>query len=274
MEVWIIVDGEKQGPFQDWDIRGRIGRGELAGDTPAWHQGMDEWTPLARTTAFGDDCLMRETVVRVQAVEDKVPPPLPQEMVLGRRFWARWVDIHAYLAVWWLGMWAFARPIDAALGSLTLALVQLLPWFLLEAALVSRFGATPGKWLLGLTVANADGSRLAPGASLRRALRVMITGIGFGLGPLALFCQVFSLVMARRLGRPLWDHAGNHFVRASGISPLRIIAVVVALFCSLQLQMAVIGPVIMKDLAKQFPALREVFEKSPPWTLPQRGAPE
>ncbi len=275
MEVWLAIDGEKKGPFRDFEVRGRIRRGELDGGVHAWYQGLPEWTPLEETPAFGNEFtrpaeeeLREEPEAALETAPP--PPPLPEKPAYGRRFWARWVDVHIYLAFWWLAMWALGRPIGPAMDSLVVALVQLLPWALLEAALIARYGVTPGKWLMGLRVENADGTRLNPGASLLRALRVLITGIGFGIGPLAILCQIFSVIAIRRFRRPLWDHMANHEVRAAPLRPLRVFAAALALYLSLQAQIAVTGPYLIEKMGVQFPALKEMWEKAPPTTLPQR----
>lgn len=278
MELWVIIEGEKAGPFQDYEIRRRIENGELAGDTPAWHQGQDGWKPLRelapfavefeRPTARNDGEAAAASAVR----RGQGPPTLPQERLLGRRFWARWLDILAYVACWWLGLWASGRPIDAALDSLLLMVLQLVPWFVLETILLHRYGTTPGKWLLGLRVVNADGSLLSLGAATVRSLRVWSGGIGFGLGPVALICQAFSLHLCLRLGRPLWDHVGKHYVRATPLVPWRVAALAVGMFAAIQLQGAVVSPYLLKDMEQAFPALKEWFERYPPPRLPGTAA--
>lgn len=275
MELWLIIDGEKTGPIQDYDLRGRIARGEVARDTPAWHMGLDAWRPLGEIAVFaGEFDRERGEPPELHTAEERPrggsPPPLPQPQVFGRRFWARWLDIHLYLAAWWLGMWLAGRPIGAALNSVFIMVVQLVPWFIIEAVLLHRFATTPGKWLLGLEVVNADGSRLSLAAATLRSFRILVGGIGFGWSFLALFCQGFSLFTARRLGRPLWDHAGNHVVRAGEFVPWRIAGVVVGMFLAIQVQMAVISPHVMKSAGEMFPALKEALDKNPPWHLPVR----
>ena len=46
MEIWIIKDGERSGPYQDFEVRRRINAGEWDESTPAWHEGMKEWGVL------------------------------------------------------------------------------------------------------------------------------------------------------------------------------------------------------------------------------------
>ena len=161
--------------------------------------------------------------------------------------------------------------IESVLGNLWIMAAQLVPWFIVESILIHRFGTTPGKWLLGLRVTNTNGTPLSLTAATLRSFRVLVGGIGFGWSLLALFCQVFSLVTARRLGNPLWDHAGGHRVHAAPLVAWRMISVVVIFFVAIQLQMAVIAPFVLKNAAETFPFLKEELEKTPPWHLPERS---
>jgi uncharacterized RDD family membrane protein YckC len=282
MEIWIIRDGEKVGPIHDYDIRRKIETGELTRDVPGWHEGLSSWRPLVEMPLFKDefDYVHTGDLSGSQSSDDEFeplrkeskPPPLPVALPLGRRFWARWLDVHAYLAVWWLTMWASGRNIEVALGSIVLLVLQLVPWFIAESILIHRFGTTPGKWLMGLRVVNVDGSPLSLAAATLRSFRILVGGIGFGWGLLALFCQAFSYFSIRRLGNPLWDHAGGHRVVADKpIAAWRIITLTIVLFAAIQMQMAVIAPYVIKNAAESFPFLKETLEKNPPWHLPERN---
>ena len=41
MEIWIVEDGGKKGPFETYLLRERIEAGELSGDELAWHKDQD-----------------------------------------------------------------------------------------------------------------------------------------------------------------------------------------------------------------------------------------
>jgi hypothetical protein len=73
----------------------------------------------------------------------------------------------------------------------------------------------------------------------------------------------------KRIGKPLWDHAGGHRVTAIPLAPLRIVAFVFILFASLQLRAIVVVPYLMDEAVKKTPQLKEFFEKYPPWHLPK-----
>ncbi len=274
MDLWIIENGEKSGPLPDFEVRSRIRSGVLTGETPAWHEGLADWRPLAEISLFENDFdkPAGSPTPETETASD-LPPPLPQTppgppQHLIRRFWARWFDLYLYSGFWWLGMWAAGRDIGAVLENLWLILFHYLPWFAIEAFLLNRFGTTPGKWLLGIRVRNDDGSPLALGEATRRSMRVLFLGIGLGWGILALLCQLMAFFTTRRLGKPLWDMAGGHRLETKPLHPLKIPAYVIGLFAALQMQMIVVGPHVTEQMKETFPALREHIEKNPPWHLP------
>lgn len=280
MDIWIIRNGEKVGPIHDYEARRKIESGELTRDTPTWHEGLDAWRPLGEIAIFKDefnwvhlddlDSGPTHEEEEAALLAAATPPPLPIGPVLWRRFWARWLDIHVYVAVWWLSMWVSGRQIEAVLNNIWIMVVQLVPWFIVESILIHRFGTTPGKWLLGLRVANTNGTPLSLAAATLRSFRVLVGGVGFGFSLLALFCQTLSYFTAKRLGNALWDHAGGHRVQSRPLVAWRIIVAVCVFLAALQLQMAVIAPYVLKNAAEAFPFLKEELEKTPPWHLPQR----
>ena len=272
MEIWLIVNGKRSGPYPDYEIRSRIEHGEMSRDEMVWHEGLPEWTPVGELELFRNSL--------EKQVQKILPPPLPKAYLvtsgekpkphLARRFWARWTDLFAYSALWWLGMYFGGRDIGSASGNLWLLLTMLMPWFAIETWLIHRFGTTTGKWLMGLSVVNEDGSRLELRTSLWRSLRVMITGVGFGLWPLALICHLMSWFTTRRLGKPIWDFIGNHKVVAMPLKPMRIVALVFVFITALNLQMAVRGPHEEKRFAEQFPRYKEFLNENDVWYFPVR----
>ncbi len=275
MDIWIIQNGEKIGPLHDFEIRRKIETGELPRETPAWHEGLAGWKSLAEIEVFSREFELAAKpstpTPDVFSPEPVTPPPLPVRTFYLRRFWARWLDLSLYSAVWWLGMWTARQDIGSAWLNQWVMFFQLVPWFAGEALLLHYFTTTPGKWLLGLRVVNKDGSRLDLAATTRRSLRVMFTGIGFGWGLLAVFCQALSLFAARRLGTTLWDHSGGHQVNVAPLKPLRILTLVLLFFAALQLQMAIISPHVFELVGQSFPELKKEYDKNPPWHLPKRS---
>lgn len=283
MEVWLIQDGEKTGPFHDYVIRRKIGTEELDASSPAWHEGLPEWTSLGEMPLFKGEFHRAEPAPAEEPLPPSAtpkgpasPPVIPGNPRLARRFWARWLDIVIYTAVWWFLMWLTGRNIESLYTSLPVEFTRLIPWFVIEALLIHHFATTPGKWLLGLRVINLDGSRLTLAQSTHRSLRVLFIGIGFALPLVSLFCMGLSAYTTRRVGAPVWDHLGGHGISVTPFVPWRVVAVVALFFAAFFLQMGVLSPVVMKftlksmDREDQKP-LREFIEKNPPfWSLPRR----
>ena len=276
MDIWIIRDGEKTGPIHDFEIRKKIEAGELLSTTPAWHEGLPAWKPLGEIGLFEREFDRPfESHEAPESPSDEpekkpVPPPLPDHLFSLRRFWARWFDLYLYAGIFWFAMWAAGRDIGLALMNPWIVLFQFVPWFALEAVLLHRYGFTPGKWLLGLRVVNNAGTLMNLAESTRRSARVSFVGIGFGLDIVTIVCQIMAYFSTKRLGRPLWDHAGGHRIVAAPHEPWRIAVFVAILFASLALRLMVLMPYVMEEAAKTSPEIRELRERYPQWLKPRQ----
>lgn len=127
----------------------------------------------------------------------------------------------------------WARSIDKALYLATLPLLMALPgplgWLLLplwlgglvalEALLLSSFGTTPGKAILGVSVRNSDGKRLSFRQALNRTIAVYRRGHKFGIVTIAL-----AYKKLKQEGRTAWDDAGNFVVRHQALGRGRMVA--------------------------------------------------
>ncbi len=261
MEIWLIEDGGKTGPHQDYEVRSRIAAGRCDAETPAWYAGIPEWTKLGEMEVFRSEFIAAEPppfVVPMEATPVSAPWGL-----LFRRFFARWFDLGVYGAFWWAAMAMAGADLRGLLLTGWIMLIMVVPWFALEALMIHRSGRTPGKWLLGLQVVNDDGSHLTLAQAGRRSFRVMILGIGFSWGLLAIICQGLSLHAARRFGRPLWDQAGGHRVNADKISGVKVAMLVVVWGAAFLLQSWITFPYAAEILIRQHPQLRPYLEQHP-----------
>jgi hypothetical protein len=273
MEIWLIQNGKKTGPFNDYEIRDRIFNQLLGSDDYAWHEGLPGWVKLQEIDLFKNEF---ETAKAIQ------PPALPavfpaaRNQVLSkikcpylvRRFWARWFDLMIYLAAWWMLMYVAGGNIKEMILNQWVQLLLFIPWFAIEAALLHWFGTTPGKWLLGIRVVNEDGSALTLKSAMLRSLIVWIAGLGFGWGLLTALCHVMSWFTARNIGKPVWDHIGRHKVTVAPVNAVKIIAVIFLLIAAMQLQVAVRGPHDQEIFLQEYPDFKEFFEKGKPWHFP------
>lgn len=274
MDIWIIRDGEKVGPIHDFEVRQKIETGELPSSTPAWHEGLPAWKPLVEIELFSREFELAmappdaaETDLREESPK---PPPLPPQTFYVRRFWARWLDLFLYSGLWWFGMWAVGQDIEATIRNPWVLFVRYVPWFVVEILLLHHLGTTPGKWLLGIRVSNIDGSLMNLTESTHRALRVMFAGVGFGWELLAVFCQALSVFTAKRLGTPLWDHAGGHQVTVTPLKPLRVASLICLFAGAIVLQVMVVSPHTYKIWTTEVPAMKTMMPENPLWQLPER----
>lgn len=276
MDIWRIVGGKRSGPYPDYEIRGMIENGGINAEERLWHEGLDEWVRADQVGIFKG--VFEKRVIGV------TPPPLPKEVEDGkakaslqkptafllRRFFARWMDLFVYAALWWLALYFSGRNIGAAWMNPWLKLIMYIPWFAVEAWMLHRFGSTPGKWLMGLSVRNTDDSLLTLKASIWRSLRVLVTGIGFGWMWLSPLCQLMSWFTARRIGKPVWDYLGGHKVVATELNPFKLMAVIFSIFVAVMLQFAVTGPYQEEVAVKQNPKMEESYELLRHFYLPRR----
>jgi uncharacterized RDD family membrane protein YckC len=173
----------------------------------------------------------------------------------------------------------FARWIDMSLwGTATLVLLTLLgfngfafkwiaasTWLLVEAALLSSFGTTMGKSLLGITVRNADGTNLSYGAALGRALGVWVKGQGCNIPILNLVMLALSYNQLTSFGVMSWDEGTGVKVRHEPLGAGRVTGAIAAILVAFGISFSVGFHQAMEK--------RRVTQKtSVKWQAPQRGA--
>ena len=217
MQIWLITDGEKEGPFLDFEIRSRIQSGELSQDQKVWHSDLDGWTPLGEVDLFAHE-FEKKSHIEEQIEEEQAElaslekaakeprlQPVMRDLHLWRRFGARWFDYLLYMTLL-LGAIVLARVDFFALSlSPWFPFVSLLPWIFLESISLSFWGTTPGKWLAGLRVRNAAQDKLSSGQSILRSMRVVILGMGFGPGIFLFLCHGISAWLGFKKKIVLWD---------------------------------------------------------------------
>ncbi len=246
MQVWVLKDGEKQGPMETYQVVGKIQRNEYSAEDLAWHRGLDKWMPLAEMGAFSSHFISQPDGIDSgegefddqpslapyrEILAKKGPPALPQSPRLMRRFWARWLDLIIYMTM----VYGYIYFADVDIVSITrepsgMLLFWLVPWFVIEAALLHMFGATPGKAILGIKVLAVDGNRLGIGTALLRSLRVWVMGLGMGIGPIFVIALIVSYFFTKKFGYAIWDLRARTQVHGTNIGPARIAVYVACLF--------------------------------------------
>lgn len=239
MQVWLVEDGEKRGPYPSYEVRERIEDGELSGDEMAWQEGSPDWLPLREMELF-------QSLFAEPEAEPVVPPPLPVRPRPFVRLWARWFDLLLYLVVVFGLLRLLGLDLAAALVSPWFLITYLLPWVLLEAIAIHQYGTTPGKWLLGIRVELAVSGPLPLGTAVRRTFRVFVLGMGMNMWIFPLICHALSLWFLLRTGMTFWDRVSGSVVRIRPAPPGRLVA-----FVMIFLTMLVALELIMKPLTEE-----------------------
>ena len=271
MEIFVIHKGEQSGPHRIFELRDMIAAGKFEITDSGWYKGLESWKPLSEIDALRDaipegeedrapepEAAPETPDEPAEAAERGILPPaipvagdVPQQQsvltatddpeVLGKRMWvrlgARMVDISpiAFLVLGPLleEMISMLRD-EGSQGATLLVAGVTLAWFFLDAAFVTTFGTTPGKWLAGLHIVDSEGARPKPGRSLARSMLVYAFGWGFGLPLLTLLSWVCTIVRVRQVGNAVWDGQLKTRVLGRRVSKFRLALMVVIPFVIFQ----------------------------------------
>lgn len=139
-----------------------------------------------------------------------------------RRFFARSCDLIVFATTWSILLWlviAMVSP-ESADGVFAIENPVLGPalvygaWLPLETLLISLTGATPSKWIFGISVADrSTQAKLSISRSGKRAAGAFLAGDGAGISILTLVCRVLAYRRLRASGSTLWDDFAGSTVR-------------------------------------------------------------
>ena len=155
-----------------------------------------------------------------------------------RRYLARLIDLELIICVLrtFLVMILRVRPYnDTALEVFTpiIGYILCIP---ISAFLLSAFGTTPGKWLMGIRLEDPNGGKLTVYAAFARELNVIISGLGLYL---PIFSQIRLYISYRDTTNGTgteWDNDAE--ILYSELTILRILLVIIAISATILLNYA------------------------------------
>ena len=236
MDIYWIKDKKQHGPATVPDVISLVQMGELTPDTLGWHAGCDGWKPLRELPVLVD--FLGELHNKSKGAEPQLPPipkapeqqaqpeqpkpaaPQPQvELTLHAsqaasgdtpislplprtRLIARLVDSALYSALAAPVLYLLQIPFTDLLLPLFWA-----PMILIEAALLTWRGTTPGKRLMGIAVSSFSpgGAPLSFGRAFFRSLSVNVMGMGCYLFPIGVITILIGYFTLTKRGITMWD---------------------------------------------------------------------
>lgn len=279
MDIYWIEDKQKKGPAAVPDVIARIQMGEITPDTLGWHTGCEKWVPLRELPALADFivCLDKDKPDSAQTNQEPPnttentpqPPPLPMSEVpqpagIGRRLLARLTDYALYAAIFMGIIYLLKVPYNELL--LFSQPLFWIPCIILEALILSKFGITPGKKLMGIRVTSLlDGKHPGGMASFSRSLGVFIMGMGCFIPLLSIVMMLIAARMCSKHRLTLWDTRARTVVLTTPGSHPAIFLCIVLIFVSMQLVSYFTAPwipEILQQIAEQSPEFAEWLKQS------------
>ncbi|NCF84496.1 MAG: DUF4339 domain-containing protein [Verrucomicrobiaceae bacterium] len=227
MQIYLVIDEEKKGPFTLFQVEEQLRDGTWSDDQLAWYDGEGEWKALRELPPFETFFRRRDVELederRLKVAERHAEVQRERAETLPRinvrpwtRFWARnldWWFFFVFCLVLMLGMRAIGW-IDTSMEGFMTVFPMLMPvMHLIEAYCLDRWGATPGKALVGIRVVDAEGNTLDFGAALRRYLGVFVMGMGCYVGPLTLITMPAAYYLLVKNRQSFWDVSTGSFVQ-------------------------------------------------------------
>lgn len=235
MEWYYMADGEKRGPVSDQGLQDLVYSGDVHSGTQVWSPDLPGWQPASEVPGLEleDFRVTRPDEGTFASPHENGTPERtsPRRDGTGRpwrRYFARMIDAWLLAFVWGMGAYlvlamtspGLADTIFESSGLLFYALMigGMIP---LEALLISSFGTTPGKWLLGLDVVSSDGSTPSFEGAIQRTALVWWRGVALGIPIVALFTMIHAKDVLDTAGVTTWDRDTGHRVEFTPLARLQ-----------------------------------------------------
>ncbi len=293
MDIYWIKDKRQCGPSTVPDVISLLQMGELTPDTLGWHAGCTQWIPLRELPALADflnkkapeadedepapspegageeSAASEEQLPLPDTPEDKTQeshPHASQRVYLPSptaRLLARFVDYGLYAVLYGSIINLQEIPYHASL-LLQVNPLLWLPMILLEAWMLSTWGTTPGKALLGIRVTTfGDAPRLSFLRAFARAFMVFCFGMGLMMPLTLLVMLAFSYWLLRRRGITSWDARCSTLpTQQAPATPSRYLLAVISLYVAAVLISSCLKPWLpgmIEDINKENPEMAQAL---------------
>jgi hypothetical protein len=146
------------------------------------------------------------------------------------RFWARTIDVMLFSSILSFILTVVPKKVWQLINGIEYIMpMSLFLWVLAESILLSTWGTTPGKVILGITVRELDGSILNFTRALNRSASVWFFGMGCGISFIELIANITSYSRLSKKGITRWDQNGKYSISHTEISTINIIITIMIL---------------------------------------------
>lgn len=279
MDIYWIQDHEKRGPLPEVEVISMLEAGLIPENARAWHAGCAEWVRIRELPVLKEMLALREEEGKEreenrrrgaeepydeaddekfsaeEAVTDESDPgENSSEQEAGTmlvvpypyvRFLGRMADVMMHMTLYLAVLRAFGVAFNPDLlpGSYEALLYICVPMILIESLFLSTLGTTPGKAMLGVSVRDYLGNRLSFSTAFRRALFVMVLGLGCFAPSLTLLTLFFSWWWVRRFGFTPWDRKlGSTDVLNESLAPRKVVMTLVLIILCIQIMYVLLLP--------------------------------
>ena len=198
-----------------------------------------------------------------------------------RRFFARGLDGSVYSIIWSIIL-GFGFRVNLTKGGFLLTLAGALAtaalMIFIEPLLLSLFGTTLGKWIFGLRITNADGTRLSYGEGLSRTWGMFGKGNGYEIPIYNLVRNYKSYKLCQAGEIQPWDEGLSYTIK--DLKWYRIAACIIA-NCALYFVIVVImfaqmlppnrGNITVEEFAENYNYFCNYFEYKQTWRMDETG---
>ena len=213
MEIFWIENKERRGPLSVADTISRIQLGEINAQTKGWHKGCAQWDtldalpalrdfftpPAASATAITENTTITHlgnpdqsfqgavsgeqihdlpniSQAEMEGVANELMEKIASQASPFHRLIARLVDLSLYAALYMAVIYLLKLPFNLQL-LISNPLIWM-PLILIESIMLSIWGRTPGKALMGMKLVSLNNAPLSFGRCINRSMFVFIGGLG------------------------------------------------------------------------------------------------
>lgn len=141
------------------------------------------------------------------------------------RYLARFFDLSLFSLFLITFVSVFSPRFILESSGITIFILSLVLYVLVEASILSIFGNTLGKTILNARLRMVNGERIDFVTAFKRSIFVTAAGMGFGVPLINFICFYFSYFDLKKNGRSTWDHQIGTVVLYGKVSFARILFV-------------------------------------------------